>query len=344
MHVKKYIADDMQKALSMIKGDLGSNAVILSQQKVRKKGIKGFFSKPAIEVIAAVDEKNNAQNFNNELNIKKLEYKVNHLQDMLVEKNSISNEPKEENIYVRKLRENDISDKIINFLSKDISYADDEEYYNKISKKVIAKLGKPDTIEVKSKPSVILFIGPTGVGKTTTIAKLATDLVFNKKYRVALATMDTYRVAAVDQLKKFGNILGLMTLVINSPLEYTSVIRSLSDYDVILIDTAGRNHKEDYQVNEIKSLLRISNISKIYLVLSLTTKDKDLIDIIKKYNFIDDYSLLFTKMDETNSIGNIINVCFETNKKVSYITNGQRVPDDIMVFNPKQYVSKLLNT
>ncbi len=346
MQVKKYIVGDMQQAVSMIKEDLGNDAVLLSQKKVKKKGIKGYFSKPVFEVIAAVEEKNSTASFNDELSIKKLEYKINQLQDMMANDIKNDNKHNESNIYIRRLKENDISDKIINSLNKDLTYDTSEEYFNKISRKMVTKLGQPDLIDIGmgEKPATILFIGPTGVGKTTTIAKLATDLVFNQKYRVALATMDTYRVAAVDQLKKYGNILGLSTSVINSPLEYSSVIRALNNYDIILIDTAGRNHKEEYQVNEIKSLLKMARVSKVYLVLSLTSKDRDLIDIINRYSFINNFTLLFTKSDETTSIGNIINVCYTTNKRVSYVTTGQRVPDDIMVFDPVQYVNDILKT
>ncbi|MDI6601736.1 MAG: 50S ribosome-binding GTPase [Thermoanaerobacteraceae bacterium] len=342
MKVKKYIAEDMQKAFSMIKEDLGKDAVILSSQRVRKRGLKGYFSKPVFEVIAAVDEDKSKTRFNDELNIKKLEFKINELQDLLISSSKNGDKSVSDHILVQKLKEEGISDKVIELIKNDVNFDDDELYVDKISDIMLGILGQPDLIKIETRPTTVLFIGPTGVGKTTTIAKLAANLVLKEKCRVALLTMDTYRIAAVEQLKKYGDILGIPTTVINSPLEYTSAIKELKDYDVVLIDTAGRNHKNEYQLDEIKSLLKISKMSKIYLVLSLTAKDRDLIDIVNRYDFIDDFTILFTKQDETASIGGIINICFSTGKKISYVTNGQRVPDDIMVFNPKQYVNALL--
>jgi len=203
-------------------------------------------------------------------------------------------------------------------------------------------LKKPDLIKIENKPTSVLFVGPTGVGKTTTIAKLASNMVLKEKLKVALLTMDTYRIAAVEQIKKYGDILGIPTKVINNPLEITAALKEYKDFDLVLIDTAGRNHKNDYQLDEIKSLLKIYHISRVYLVLSLTTKDDDLKEIVDRYRFIENYSLLFTKQDETTNIGGIINVCYASGKSPSYVTNGQRVPDDITVFNPEQYVKELL--
>lgn len=342
MKVKKYVVEDMQKAFIMIKEDLGKDAVILSQQKIRRKGIKGFISKPVYEVIAATDDNDNAKRFGDELNIKKLELKINQLQDMLKFNTKMNNGSDDEYEDIQILRENGVSDDVIKLLKQSINFENDETYTRKINDFFINLIGQPDVIEIKSRPTTILFIGPTGVGKTTTIAKIAANLVLKQKLSVALITMDTYRIAAVEQLKKYGDILGISTAVINSPLEYSSAIKGLKNHDVILIDTAGRNHKNEYQLNEVKSLLKIYKMSKVYLVLSLTSKDRDLIEIVNRYNFIEDFALLFTKLDETETIGGIINVCYTTRKRVSYVTNGQRVPDDITVFNSEQYVNELL--
>lgn len=342
MKVKKYVVEDMQKAFVMIKEDLGKDAVILSQQKVRKKGIKGFISKPVYEVIAAADDKENTKRFGDELSLKKLEYKINQLQDMLKYNTKIDDKPENEHGDIQILRENGVSDDVIKLLKQNINFEDDETYVREINDFFVNLIGQPDLIELKSRPTTILFIGPTGVGKTTTIAKIAANLVLKQRLSVALVTMDTYRIAAVEQLKRYGDILGISTTVINSPLEYPSAIKNLKNHDVILIDTAGRNHKNEYQLNEVKSLLKIHKMSKVYLVLSLTSKDRDLVDIVNRYSFIEDFALLFTKLDETETIGGIINVCYTTRKKISYVTTGQRVPDDITVFDPEQYVKELL--
>lgn len=227
-------------------------------------------------------------------------------------------------------------------LTKDITI---DNILSHVYQKIILKLGQPKVIEVvENKCKFIFFIGPTGVGKTTTIAKIASDLKINKKLKVAMLTSDTYRIAAVEQLRTYANILGLPMKVIYTEEEMAQAKEELSDYDVVLVDTAGRSHKNREQRDDIVRLLGTveEDEREIYLVLSATTKYKDLIRITENYSEITNYRIIFTKLDETISVGNIFNIKMFTNAELSYATYGQNVPDDIGKLDTQETAKKLL--
>jgi flagellar biosynthesis protein FlhF len=214
-----------------------------------------------------------------------------------------------------------------------------------IYQKLVLKLGQTQTIKITDgKTRFIFFIGPTGVGKTTTIAKLASSLKLGLKAKVALFTADTYRLAAIDQLRSYASILNIPLKVIYSDAEMKEAMEDFSGYDAVLIDTAGRTLKNKEQRDDIEKLIFSVPEEKrdVYLVLSATTKYKDLVTITEGYSEISNYSLIFTKLDETDCIGNILNVKMLTDAPLSYTTNGQNVPDDISRINPQSIAKQLL--
>lgn len=214
-----------------------------------------------------------------------------------------------------------------------------------IYQKIVLKLGQPKTIEfIENAPKVVFFIGPTGVGKTTTIAKIASTLKINQKAKIALLTSDTYRIAAVEQLRIYANILNIPLKVVYTEEEIKQAQKEFYDYDVILVDTAGRSHKNKEQNRDLKVLLNsVSEDDKeIYLVLSATTKNIDLERIVEAYSDIDNFNLIFTKLDETINVGNILNVKLATNASLSYATWGQNVPDDIGKIDIQSTAKQLL--
>lgn len=213
--------------------------------------------------------------------------------------------------------------------------------------KIVLKLGQIKTIEVdEDKIKYIFFIGPTGVGKTTTIAKIASMFKMNQKKKVALLTADTYRIAAVEQLTTYANILDIPLEVVYSPEEIKEFRETAKEkeYDIVLVDTAGRSHKSKEQRDDLEKLLNAipKEEREIYLVLSATTKYRDLLKITEIYSEITDYSLIFTKLDETSSIGNILNIHMKTGAPLSYATFGQNVPDDIGVIDLQSIAKQLL--
>ncbi|MHB0886710.1 MAG: flagellar biosynthesis protein FlhF [Bacillota bacterium] len=189
--------------------------------------------------------------------------------------------------------------------------------------------GEPRPVDFRGGRRVVAFLGPTGVGKTTTIAKLAANFSLLERKNVALITCDTYRIAAVEQLKTYGQIIGVPVEVVFSPQELKEAILRHAKRDVILIDTAGRSHRNVMQMSELKGFLQAARPDETFLVLSATTKYRDAMDIVKNYGFAGFDRLLFTKLDETSTYGIILNLAAATQKGLSYFTTGQSVPEDI---------------
>lgn len=212
--------------------------------------------------------------------------------------------------------------------------------------KMILKFGKPSGIVPAEKGSkIVYFVGPTGVGKTTTIAKIASKYSVEGKKKVALLTTDTYRIAAAEQLRTYANILEVPFRVIYSTDEMEQAIFDFRGYDFILVDTAGHSHQNEAQREAMNAFLHAvdGRVEKeIFLVLSATTKYRDLISIADTYSEMTDYKLIFTKLDETTTLGNLLNLRLHTGALLSYVTCGQNVPDDIEVFNPQKTVKQLL--
>lgn len=215
-----------------------------------------------------------------------------------------------------------------------------------VYQKLILKFGKTEGIEPsEKKPKVVVFIGPTGVGKTTTIAKVASRLSMEEKKKIALVTSDTYRIAAAEQLRTYANILEVPFRVIYTEEELKQAIEVFQEYDYIFLDTTGHSHRNVELFTKMKSLLNaIDEVAErdTFLVLSAATKYADLLKIAQNYKEITEYKLIFTKLDETSAVGNMLNVKLSVDSPIAYITHGQNVPDDIEEFNPQKMVKQLL--
>ena len=215
-----------------------------------------------------------------------------------------------------------------------------------IYQKMILKFGQPHGIDLTGvKPKVVFFVGPTGVGKTTTLAKIASRLKVDQGKKIAFLTADTYRIAAAEQLRIYANILDTSLSIIYSAEELNHGMEQLEEVDVVLVDTAGFSHKSQTLKEDVKNLIQSLDARysrETYLVLSATTKYNDLKEIADIYKEISDYKIIFTKLDETTTYGNILNIKLYSNAEVSYITNGQNVPDDIEIFNSQKIVKRLL--
>lgn len=195
---------------------------------------------------------------------------------------------------------------------------------------------------INKQTRVVHFVGPTGVGKTTTIAKLAAEQVLKYRRKVGFITSDTYRIAAVEQLKTYANILNVPTEVVYSPKDLNKAFEQLSDVDIIFMDTAGRNYRNEMYVSELHTLLQAQGQSETFLVLSMTTKYRDMKAITTNFQKFKLDKLILTKCDETDSYGSIINLLHDFGLTVSYITNGQNVPDDIVLFKEDRIIDLIL--
>lgn len=239
-----------------------------------------------------------------------------------------------------KLLDSEVDEKLANTIIDEIDSSLKKEsnidsIISAVYQKLVLKLGEPALIDEEDGPNVVFFMGPTGVGKTTTIAKLASNFKLTKKRKVAMITADTYRIAAVEQLNTYAGIMDVPVTVIYSPSELVDAIKDYMSYDLIFVDTAGRSHRNSDQISELEDMYKQLEEAQLgvkiekYLVLSATTKYRDLIDIAEAYKKIKDYKLIFTKLDESSAYGNILNLRHMTGAALSYTTCGQNVPNDI---------------
>lgn len=378
MVIKKYIVNNMNEALARIRHELGREAIIISQRKIKRPGIKGFFEKKQIEVTAAVEnyskeekeekeEKDNKVHFddsikdlkrimNKEIQAKRTETRVNNNQDEKVHKNyeiaeSKDNSRLEDEVNAMKKLLNKVienttkgepkKDELLELL-KDTDI--DLEYYDEFKKKLKEK-GKEDDIKESLKDLIrdelqisdkelkgnIVLIGPTGVGKTTTIAKIAGRLSIIEKKKVGLITVDTYRIGAVEQLRTYAEIMNLPFKVVITTKEMEQAVNSMSDCDVVLIDTTGRSCKNSMQLLELRAFVEKAKADSISVVISATTKNKDIKTILEGYRDLNYDKVIITKLDETTTYGSLYNIQRSATKPIIYITIGQNVPDDIKV-------------
>ena len=266
-------------------------------------------------------------------------------------------EPSEQEKFIRLLYntmlENEVDEKYVNQI---LDEADKPEKPDvpidfilaNIYQKMILKFGKARGILPAEKgPRVVLFMGPTGVGKTTTIAKIASRFAVDEKKKVALLTADTYRIAAAEQLRTYANILEVPFRVVYSGEEASEAIADLSGFDYIFVDTAGHSHQNTEKLDDMKQMIQAVARNaeyQVFLVLSAATKYRDLLRIASSYREFTDYQLIFTKLDETGAFGNLMNVKLYMDTPIAFVTYGQNVPDDIELFNPQKTVKQLLST
>ncbi len=180
-----------------------------------------------------------------------------------------------------------------------------------------------------ARPRTIALIGPTGVGKTTTVAKLAATFKLKRQMKVALITIDTYRIAAVDQLRTYAGIIGVPLRVVASPDEMQRAVQEFADCDAVLIDTAGRSQRDDPRLDELARFIKAADADEVHLVLSSTCTQAVLEDTIERFARIPTDRVIFTKLDEAVTFGVVLNVMRKVRKRLSYITTGQEVPHQI---------------
>lgn len=384
MIIKKFQGKTEKEAILAAQSELGNSAVIMNIKKTKPRGIAKFFKRETVEVTAALEEKEDilaaekkevpkhteliATGTRTESSQEGMEQRLDNIQSLLEqqiqkEENEAllqRGEELEEKEWIpflrmvyKQLLDNEVEEGCANQIIAEVerSIKKDATLDNILSavyQKIILKLGEPKKIEYDGKKKKIyFFIGPTGVGKTTTIAKLASELKMYQHAKLALMTSDTYRLAAVEQLRIYANILELPLQVIYDPGDLTRNIKQLSEYDTILIDTAGRSHRNEEHYNELKELLEslpkdCEYKPEVFLVVSITTKYNDLVNICNTYRELCKYYVIFTKLDETTGIGNILNIAMLEEGAISYETSGQNVPDDIAVIDVQKVAKQLL--
>ena len=189
---------------------------------------------------------------------------------------------------------------------------------------------------------LVALVGPTGVGKTTTIAKLAANFRLKEKRRVGLITVDTYRIAAVEQLRTYADIIDLPMHVVSTPREMRETVEKMSHLDLILLDTAGRSPKDEIRLQELKAFVGEAGADEVHLVLSSVADARTLQQTAERFAAIGVTSLILTKLDEAHGLGNLLPLLRSSGLPLSYVTDGQDVPDDIQTADARRLASTIL--
>ena len=314
MIIKKYIVNDMKEAITRAKYELGTEAIIISERKVKIGKWYNPFKMSKLEVTVALEESKNLESKPVQ-DIPTIEYIEPEIESIITEAfyDKASNKIKNQLVNYCKLHSK---------TDHNLSRVEMKDFLN-------AAL-KDNCFQKKLGLSRInVMVGPTGVGKTTTIAKLAAiESLVNKK-KVGLITMDTYRIGAVEQLKTYASILDIPFEVVNKPSEMIEKINQLHDCDIILIDTLGTSPKNYDKIEEISEYFVDIKESNTYLVISSATERETTLNILEKYKQLNYDALILTKLDEANMLTNFWCIIENNLKPVQFLCIGQDVPDDI---------------
>jgi len=359
MSIRRYVAASLPAAVAQVKKDLGPEAIILEVRRVRAPGLTGWFRPRRVEVTAAGGEPypqaeapsrpsnqpaapsaptppaaawNAASTafLPSELLPERLRrpYALAREQVSKLVRRGVQLELAQE--LVERALANLPEDRL----------ADGAALSQSLRREMLRLF--PNRPAEPLSGRVFAFIGPTGVGKTTTIAKLAAIYSLQKEKRVAILTQDTYRIAAVDQLKRYAEILRLPLEVLFTPDDLPKALERQGQADLIFLDTAGRSPKQEMHLAELRTFLGRCPEIQTVLVVSATTKPEDLEHVFERFRSLNPSQLLFTKLDETTSVGSILNLMVRAKMPIGYVTNGQNVPDDVEVASPEKLVDLIL--
>ena len=367
MQVKKFQGESMHEALLKVKQMMGGDAVILHTKTFRRGGFLGFGGHEVVQVTASNDIKimDDTASLSERArhayaDIQRSANQMRKPEPKVVEalEPSLGSQIKELKALIGALAGDTSGGGFPPELAKHYQRLVDGGVAKPLARKIIRTihdaldgemLGSEKTVRErvemeiarfvkvtggikpsrKSRARVVALVGPTGVGKTTSIAKLSANLSMKEGKSIALITADTYRIAATDQLKVYADIIGLPLEVALSPKDMKTSIKRYKDRDYILIDTAGGSQYNEEQIAELKRYLDAASTDETHLVVSATTEFKELLRVIDKFSVVRPTCLLFSKIDETQQVGIVLNTLSHVDKPVSYFTTGQNVPDDM---------------
>lgn len=374
MQIKKYLAPTLKQASAQMKEELGGDAVILGTRVI--SGEDKYGSKKMFEITAGIEEEivfENTGNYGKSLKITAKESFSDELKKLsdkiFINPSSNNNFPPE---FGKKLKQSQIKKASTNIHQKELKEIINTLYHHEVQKRVLTSVInqlkkfdgflEPSNIESyvlssissmiptynfevnkNKKPKKVALVGPTGVGKTTCIAKLAVISKILHNLNVGLISIDTYRLGAIDQLRIFSEVSNIDMLVAYEPSDIPHLINSFKNKDIVFIDTAGRSQKNIEHLTKAKEFLTAGKVDETYLVLSATGTSKNLFDVAEKFKLFDYNSVIFTKIDEAVSYGNILNIVTNFDVPVSFLTNGQVIPDDIISADP-EFISKMIYT
>ncbi len=340
------IENDLLSKKRMDKADLSNNPIIDTKEDA--------LHHKAQQELLAEEEQEMPEKFEKELS--EIKDVLQQLMDQNKETNKIGFQSKSDSneaLFVQPfdevLKDNDYDEKergvLLKEVTNSISKEDLKDKY-KIEKSLKdllkSKIITTGPIQLNDRKKIVMFIGPTGVGKTTTMAKLGAINSLREGHKVVFVTLDNYRIAATEQLKKYAEIMRIPIHACNDQNEFKEIVDN-EKADIIMVDTSGRSHKNELKIAEIKSYADLVDydIEKI-LCVSANTKKRDIKDIFRAFDVMEFDSVIITKVDETSYIGNVVDIADKYNKPISYFSNGQEVPNDIIVADPDNLVDIML--
>lgn len=384
MRYRTYEAETLQQAILKMTIDLGKDALLVSHRTIKRGGFLGIRAKRVVEVTGALPvEKRGSSPIVKEakpksgaLIEKRFETSLGcspsieelvtadireELKEIKTRMDMVLGEYRDRptrypgrcgGLYLQLIRQ-EVDEKIAEKLIKTLIKKIPPDRYEDIKplkthlRQLIADMIKVDEVvkpQEGSLPAILAFIGPTGVGKTTTLSKLAADFTQNRGMEVVLVTIDTYRIAAVEQLKRYAEILDIPLEVVFTPEEFQDAIEGYLEADLILVDTAGCSQRNLKQIEELRSFINGTRYKiESVLVLSATTKCKDMFDIVNGFKGIPFHRTILTKLDETATLGPALNLLSQIPQDLSYVTMGQNVPEDIEMADPDKIARTILN-
>jgi len=362
MQIKKYIADNYSKALVRIKQEMGDDALILTTRSIREQSDWDGNGASKVEITAAIDSSANNVKNEPELKVSETTFKLPNFDEeaesdlklLLYPLLSQSERAKSLGLKSHQLElfshltASGLNEKITaKILSKSSATSEGNGPFSirtqlmETMKRLIVCQGG---ITFNGQfPKRVVLVGPTGAGKTTTIAKIAADLVYRQQKKVAFVSLDTFRVGGIEQLGIYGDIMKIPVEAAQDQVELEECVRRHSDKDVILIDTMGRCHKDRaYSVQLSKVFERMGKV-ETHLVLSVGSNEKQFFESYKQFSLLGINHVLFTKIDEGLNFGTMLNFSLRTNLPLSYLTTGQRVPEDIEVATRDKVIRLIFN-
>lgn len=364
MKIKKYVAPTLKEATEKMKNELGDEAIILSTRVVEEKSLNGIVK--LFEITSGLEEdkietpleeeeamKNSFVEEISNFSFDKLKSKFTFpqtIENYSSKLNSVVKEPIEKELkeVVDTLINHEVQKPLIkmvvNQLKKSKSLLNSSNLNEYVISCLSSMIPTADFKLAKGKKSkVVALVGPTGVGKTTSIAKLAAISKILHNLDVGIISIDTYRLGAIDQLRIFSEISNIDLLVAYEPEEMPELLAKLKTKDLIFIDTVGRNPKNKEELRKIRKFLEEIKVDETFLVLSATSSAKNMMDAAEKFGMFNYTSFLFSKIDEAITYGNLMNVSSHFNKPIIFLTNGQVIPDDIISAD-SEYIAKIIYT
>ena len=354
MQIRKFRATNLKDAMNEMKTSLGPEAIVLSTQVIEADPQLGM--KKIFEITGGVDDElieNIEQVADDENELLNFEKEIAKLKDKIYRKKQKTVAPKKEKAQLKQkkvtknsnkklyadlvdiLNHHDVHERIISTIVSQLykySALLDEKNFDSYVVSTIASMIPTSNFEIikQKRPKVVSLVGPTGVGKTTCIAKLSVISKILHNLNVGLISIDTYRLGALDQLKIFADISDIEFHVAYEPSDVPKFISKMKKKDLIFIDTVGRSQNKTEQLRGINDFLRAAKVDETYLVLSATSMSKNMIDVAQKFRILKYDGIVITKLDEAVTFGNILNMSVSINMPIKYLTNGQIIPDDII--------------